>query len=183
MTIGQFNCTRLALLYLGPRRFALMQELHFHRTNGDFCRIPLLVRDGVALGLTTDGKSVPWILEPIAGDEWDECAAAALLHDGLYRLRFVLTRGHVRQIDQHEADTILDEGLEALRVDRAKRAVIAEGLRIGGWTKWNSRGPVDLAAVTLANPGPDFAPLHVLAVPSFNAEVSELAAHRLTYTI
>ena len=183
MTLGQFNVTKPALLFLGPRRFAMMQELHFLRANGDFCRIPLLLRNGVALGLTTDGKSTPWILEPIAGDEWDECAASVLLHDGLYRLRFVVTRGHVRPIDQHEADTILDEGLEALGVDRAKRSAIAAGLRIGGWTKWNSRGPVDLAAVTLANPGPDFAPLHVLAVPSFNPEVSELAARRLTYTI
>lgn len=174
--------TKPGLLQRGPGEFVLMHEVHFIRPNLDLVRLPLIVLDNdVVLAPTTDGGSKPWAVQWLVGGALDEGAIAYITHDGLYRFRHVWTSGRKRMIDREEADKILLEGLVALGMDATKRTLIYEGVRLGGAAVWDARPACDIDRLTLANCLPDFAPLTMFAVPSFNERVNALSSKQLGY--
>lgn len=81
----------------------------------------------VPRGFKTDLASIPrvlWAVLPPVG-KYD---AAAVVHDYLYQCNGV-TRG--------QADAVLREAMEVLRVRFTQRWTIYLGVRAGGWKPWN----------------------------------------------
>lgn len=98
----------------------------------EFCSITTESIIRVPVGFCTDFASIPrvmWSLLPPAGPY----GKAAVVHDWLYQKRDATTHAVWRD----EADAVLLEGMEALKVGRLTRWTIYMGVRIGGWFVWN----------------------------------------------
>ena len=101
-------------------------EAPLRYVTGDGWRIEVLP------GWYTDGASIPrllrWYADPFGGPY----AAAAVLHDALYRSQ-LLTRV---ESDQVFRAAMIDAG-----VRRAQAWVLWAGVRIGGWMAWSAKEP------------------------------------------
>jgi len=86
----------------------------------------------VPTGFQTDYASIPrilWnVLSPVG--RYDR---AAVIHDLLYQ------RGTIgaRRIERGEADRVLREAMDLLKVPHWQRWAIYIGVRLGGWVTWN----------------------------------------------
>jgi hypothetical protein len=94
----------------------------------------------VPAGFPTDFASIPralWTFLPPTG----KYGKATLIHDALYQNRMVTI--HVdeeqtifRLVERGEADSILKEGMEVLKVGWFTRQLVYSGVRVGGWLPW-----------------------------------------------
>lgn len=88
------------------------------------CRVHIVV----PAGFKTDGASIPRLLWPVFGHPFERYAAAAVLHDSLYR---------IKTMSRAEADRIFLEAMAVLGVPKWKRNLMYAGVRAGGWWYWN----------------------------------------------
>ena len=138
--------------FVASNLWVVTSPLSFTDSQGRTHRIPVLTRttaDGlvVQIGFLSDGASIPQFAWSIIGDPEGDYFPAALIHDWLYR---------IRTFNRAAADWIILEAMQSLRVGWLTRNTIYAGVRAFGWIPWNRRGPLDLAAITPENTGPDF---------------------------
>lgn len=115
------------------KRYAFPVRPELSPVNDDYMRVtehwPFLA-DGVAflvhIGFITDGQSVPWVFEPLAGDQFDwPDIAAALPHDAAYS-------GDLYDLDGQPV------WLEPWQADRMARDIWMQvnESRVMPWLKW-----------------------------------------------
>jgi hypothetical protein len=100
----------------------------------------------VPTGFVTDLASIPrplYIALPPVGS-YDK---AAVVHDFLYRHPDGFTYG--KPLNRGEADLIIREAMEALRVEQWKRFMIYRGVRLGGWVPWRAYRKAKPSAVSV----------------------------------
>lgn len=106
-----------------PRKFHTLAPITFHAKHGTIT---------VLAGFRTDGASVPkafwWYAAPLTGKH----AAAALVHDGLYRAQL---------ISRKQADEVFYEGLLSSGVRKSKAWLMYQSVRKFGSITWNKTDP------------------------------------------
>lgn len=139
--------TPLELIYLDGCKWEVHQPFEYH----------LGVLGGpervlIPAGFITDFASIPRMLWPVLPPT-GQYGKAAVIHDWLYQHRTVevypsttvmgapLVQSNtiptMRLVDRGEADHILLEGMQALKVGWFTRSTIYSGVRTGGWHSWN----------------------------------------------
>ncbi len=136
MSVPRFDCPlclKPCLQRLGPGRFELREHaIGFTDSRGKHWDAP------IATG--TDGGSVPWITQPVVGDEIDSDALPGyVLHDRAYQSAPASQTGLLAAIfsrERYEADRMLREAATAAGVSHDEAREIYRGVRWGGWRSW-----------------------------------------------
>lgn len=166
-----FNCTKPFFGFVARDLFICGQVLRCE-WNSDLIEIPIVHRGRHRLGFLTDFASKPWLTQVIVGDRIDEGAIAYVFHDWIYCYRRVLrligTRRVLVDVTRKYSDNFLHFACRSLGMDDRKTDAILAGVELGGGMVWNSHGALNLDAVTVENPGEDFAVLTARVIPDFD---------------
>jgi hypothetical protein len=127
------ECLLPVLKRIGTNRFVIREHsIVFTGSDG--------IRREAPIGMFTDGGSIMWLIEPIAGDPIDSPALPGfLVHDADYQSAPASDASFWRANQsplRRAADGRLKEACAVLNLAWWRRQAIYHGVRIGGWRAW-----------------------------------------------